>query len=145
MVRKFIMFAALATSVATLTVPGAALARDHDRGGWNHQDRDGDHDRRNWNRRGDRDNYGRGYYRGDNRGYYGGGGYYNSGDYYADNGYRSRDNRCRSNGTTGTIVGAIAGGLLGDAVVGRRGDGTAGAIVGAGIGALAGRAIDRNC
>jgi uncharacterized protein YcfJ len=60
--------------------------------------------------------------------------------------WRYRDGyRCRkSKGTTGLIVGAVAGGLLGRAVVGRYGDRTAGAIVGAGAGALAGRAIDRS-
>jgi len=53
--------------------------------------------------------------------------------------------RC-SNGSTGTILGAIAGGLLGREIAGR-GDRTVGAIIGAGAGALAGRAIDRdgNC
>ena len=55
-----------------------------------------------------------------------------------------RRTRCRSNGAGGTILGAIVGGLLGDAAVGRRGDGTAGAIAGAGAGALAGRAIQRS-
>lgn len=49
--------------------------------------------------------------------------------------------RC-SNGSTGTILGAIAGGLLGREVAGR-GDRTIGAIIGAGAGALAGRAIDQ--
>jgi hypothetical protein len=60
--------------------------------------------------------------------------------------WRYRDGyRCRkSKGTTGLIVGAVAGGLLGRAVVGRYGDRTAGAIVGAGAGALAGRAVDRS-
>ena len=46
-------------------------------------------------------------------------------------------------GSTGTIIGAIAGGLLGNQVAGR-GDRTLGAILGAGAGALAGRAIDRS-
>jgi uncharacterized protein YcfJ len=55
--------------------------------------------------------------------------------------YRGR--RC-DRGTGGTILGAIAGGLLGNAAVGR-GDRAAGTIVGAGVGALAGRAIDRDC
>lgn len=79
---------------------------------------------------------------------------YERGDYYRGDRYyegrRYRDHRryngynCRRSGTTGTIVGAIAGGLLGREVVGRRGDRTAGAIVGAGVGALAGRAIDKS-
>lgn len=68
-------------------------------------------------------------------------GYYGNRSYYGRNSYSYR---CRSNGTTGTVLGAIVGGLLGDAAVGRHGDGTAGAIVGAGVGALAGRAIERS-
>lgn len=55
--------------------------------------------------------------------------------------YRARQ-KCRD-GDGGTIVGAIAGGLLGREVAGR-GDRTLGAILGAGAGALAGRAIDRS-
>lgn len=74
-----------------------------------------------------------------NNGY--GNGYYGNRSYYGRNSYSYR---CRSNGTTGTVLGAIVGGLLGDAAVGRHGDGTAGAIVGAGVGALAGRAIERS-
>ena len=49
----------------------------------------------------------------------------------------------RCSGSTGTIIGAIAGGLLGNQVAGR-GDRTLGAILGAGAGALAGNAIDRS-
>jgi uncharacterized protein YcfJ len=49
----------------------------------------------------------------------------------------------RCSGSTGTILGAIAGGLLGRAIDGGR-DRTVGTIVGAGAGALAGRAIDRS-
>ena len=49
----------------------------------------------------------------------------------------------RCSGSTGTILGAIAGGLLGSSIAGR-GDHTVGAILGAGAGALAGRAIDRS-
>jgi len=56
--------------------------------------------------------------------------------------YRYRDDRCRS-GDTGTIIGAIAGGLLGHSVAGR-GDRALGAVLGAGAGALAGRAIERS-
>ncbi|MCM8731020.1 glycine zipper 2TM domain-containing protein [Hephaestia sp. GCM10023244] len=50
--------------------------------------------------------------------------------------------RC-DKGDGGTVIGAIAGGLLGHEVVGRRGDKTLGTVLGAGAGALAGRAIDR--
>lgn len=58
--------------------------------------------------------------------------------------YRPYPNRRCNRGTGGTILGAIAGGLLGNAAAGR-GDRGAGTIVGAGVGALAGRAIDRDC
>jgi hypothetical protein len=97
--------------------------------------------------RGSRGYQGGGYYRGD--GYYRGGASYRGDGYYR--GYRGdRGYRCRSDGTGGTIIGAIAGGLLGNEVGKgggryRRGDGTTGAIIGAGVGALAGRAIDRDC
>jgi hypothetical protein len=117
--------AAAALTVATLA-PAAAEARGY-HGGHGH----GGYDRP---------------YRGD---YYGGrGGYYRGGyegpRYY---GGGNRGYRC-DRGTGGTIIGAIAGGLLGNEIGKGRynsGDGTTGAIVGAGVGALAGRAIDRNC
>jgi uncharacterized protein YcfJ len=65
--------------------------------------------------------------------------YYRGRDYrHHYRGYR----RC-DNGDGGTIVGAIAGGLLGHEVAGH-GDRTLGAVLGAGAGALAGRAIDRS-
>jgi hypothetical protein len=57
--------------------------------------------------------------------------------------YRQREEGC-GKGTTGLVIGAVAGGLLGRAVAGRDGDRTAGAIIGGGTGALAGRAIDRS-
>lgn len=50
--------------------------------------------------------------------------------------------RCRS-GDTGTILGAIAGGLLGNSIAGR-GDRALGTVLGAGGGALAGHAIERD-
>lgn len=87
----------------------------------------------------------RGDYRDDRR--------YDQGDYrrydqrdyrrqYQDRRYYSQaHNRCRSD--QGTIIGAIAGGLLGHVIAGR-GDRTLGAVVGAGGGALAGRAIERD-
>lgn len=59
---------------------------------------------------------------------------------YDRHGYAPR--RC-SSGTTGTIVGAIAGGLLGR-TIDTRGDRSLGTILGLGGGALAGRAIDRS-
>lgn len=125
--KTLTLAAAAALTVATLA-PAAAEARPYRGDGYHSRHYDG-----GYNRGGGR------YYRGDryygNRGYYGGRGNY----------YRGR---CRDSGTGGTIIGAIAGGLLGHEVAqGRynRGDGTAGAVVGAGIGALAGRAIDRNC
>ncbi|WHO37844.1 glycine zipper 2TM domain-containing protein [Sphingobium sp. AP49] len=60
--------------------------------------------------------------------------------------YRDRDGRyyCkRDDGTTGTIVGAIAGGVLGN-VIAPGGSKTLGTILGGAGGALAGRAIDKN-
>lgn len=59
--------------------------------------------------------------------------------------YRGSDGRyyCqRSNGTTGLIVGGIAGGLLGNALAGRHSE-TLGTLLGAGGGALLGQSIDR--
>ena len=112
--------------------------------------------------------YGGDRYYSNDRGYYGGGDRYDRGDrygrgdryyargdrfdrgdragWYRDRGvYRGRDYRydCRRGGTTGTVLGAVVGGLLGREAIGRRGDRTAGLIAGAGVGALAGRAIDR--
>lgn len=58
--------------------------------------------------------------------------------------YRGSDNRyyCRrDDGTTGLIVGGIAGGVLGH-IIAPGGSKTLGAIIGAGAGALIGRAID---
>lgn len=83
--------------------------------------------------------YGNAYRDGYNRGptYRGG---YNGRDGYRDRRYAPR--RCNS-GTTGTIVGAIAGGLLGNSIAGR-GERSLGTILGAGGGALAGRAVGRS-
>jgi hypothetical protein len=58
--------------------------------------------------------------------------------------YRGSDNRyyCqRDDGTTGLIVGGVAGGVLGQ-IIAPGGSKTLGAIIGAGAGALIGRAID---
>lgn len=49
----------------------------------------------------------------------------------------------RSNGTTGLLIGAAGGALLGREIAGRYGDRTLGAILGAAGGAILGREIDR--
>ena len=79
---------------------------------------------------------------------------YDNGDNYqrqyqrTDNGinyWRGDDGRyyCRrSNGTTGLLIGAVAGGLLGRAID-QGGDHSTGTILGAAAGALLGRSIDR--
>ena len=94
-----------------------------------------------------------GHYRGFDRDY---GGEYN-GDYNdayqrdyrrTDNGIRywqGNDGRTycrRSNGTTGILVGGVAGALIGRSID-NRGDHAVGTILGAAGGALLGRAIDR--
>ncbi|MBX7513144.1 glycine zipper 2TM domain-containing protein [Qipengyuania sp. GH38] len=61
--------------------------------------------------------------------------------------WRGRDGRyyCeRENGTTGLLIGAGVGALLGHEVAGRGGDRTLGAIIGGAAGALLGRSIDRS-
>ncbi len=78
--------------------------------------------------------------------------YYRDGRYYRpirlnqnDRIYRGNDNRyyCRrSDGTTGLIIGGIAGGLIGSRID-RGGSGILGTILGAGAGAAIGSSIDR--
>ena len=56
--------------------------------------------------------------------------------------FRGRDGRTyckRNDGTTGLVVGALGGGVLGNVI----GGGTLGTLLGAGGGALLGRSIDR--
>ena len=48
----------------------------------------------------------------------------------------------RSNGTTGLVVGGVAGALVGNGVAGR-GDKLLGTVVGGAAGALGGRAVDK--
>lgn len=60
--------------------------------------------------------------------------------------WRGRDGRryCRkSDGTTGLVVGGVAGALVGR-TIDTRGDRTLGTLLGAGAGALAGREIERS-
>nr|WP_047165909.1 glycine zipper 2TM domain-containing protein [Sphingomonas sp. Y57] len=137
--RKFILAAALIASA----VPTVAMAdpppwapahgrRDHD---WR------ENRRYDWNRPDPR--HGNRYYA--DR-------YYRDGRYYKerrltrnDRIYRGNDGRyyCRrSDGTTGLIIGAVGGGLLGNALDNGRSS-TLGTIIGAGAGALLGRSIDR--
>lgn len=68
--------------------------------------------------------------------------YNNNRNYRNDRRYYNNSQRCKD-GDGGTVIGAVAGGLLGHTVAGR-GDRTLGAVLGAGVGALAGRAIDRS-
>lgn len=61
--------------------------------------------------------------------------------------WRGDDGRyyCRKkDGTTGLLIGAAVGGLIGHEVAGRNGDRTLGAILGAAGGAILGRSIDRS-
>ena len=57
--------------------------------------------------------------------------------------YGQSRQRCRS-GTTGAILGAAAGALLGREIAGRRGGRTTGTILGAAGGGLAGRELTRD-
>ncbi|MEN2790800.1 glycine zipper 2TM domain-containing protein [Sphingomonas oligophenolica] len=124
------MFRKLSLAAATLAMGASALipatpaaAQRYER--YYQDQRYGDYDRDYY--------YDRGYYQQD-RGYRG---YRDYRDHRRD--YRSR----RCNNDAGTIIGAIAGGLLGNGIAGR-GDRTLGTVLGAGAGALAGRAIDRS-
>lgn len=133
--RRFLM----AASIAAMLMPAMpALAQRH-----HHNN---DRDWRNYNRYD--------YNRPDPRyGNYDASRYYRDGRYYRerrlgrnDRIYRGSDGRyyCRrSDGTTGLIVGALGGGLLGNALDGGRSS-TLGTLLGAGAGALIGRSIDRD-
>lgn len=124
MKKKIIATLALLAVAAPVTVP-SAIGRDRDRDRDRDYRWDGDRDG-NWN---PSDHYDRKRYRErklsrDDRVYRG-----NDGRYYCK----------RNNGTTGLVVGALAGGVLGNVV----GGGTLGTLAGAGGGALLGRSVDR--
>lgn len=68
---------------------------------------------------------------------------YDRRDYRRDRNYNNNGYQRCDKGTGGTIIGAVAGGLLGNQVA-RRGNRTEGSIIGAAVGALAGRAIDKS-
>ncbi len=154
MIGKFITSVAAIVSLTAAVVPTAASAHDHDRydyrDGRDDGDRDGYYNRHDNGRHNGWDRHDR-----ERRGYYSNGGYDNryggysgnrsyayGGGYAGGNRYYGDRYRCHS-GRTGTIVGAIAGGLIGNGVAGR-GDRTLGTVLGAGGGALVGRSIDRN-
>ncbi|UZK68122.1 glycine zipper 2TM domain-containing protein [Sphingomonas sp. S1-29] len=61
--------------------------------------------------------------------------------YYGNRNNNRRQQRCSS--TEGTVIGAVAGGLLGNTVAGN-GNRLLGTVIGGGAGALAGREIDRS-
>ncbi len=69
-------------------------------------------------------------------------GYYDRRDYRGNDRRYNYSRRC-SNGTTGTVVGAIAGGLLGR-VIDSRGDRTLGTVLGGVGGAVAGNAVEKS-
>lgn len=126
MFKTFTLAASALALGATALVPAAADAQrwgsryergydGYQRGGY----RDGGYDRG---------------YRGDDRGYR---------EYRGnDRRYNARSRRGCDN-TGGTIIGALAGGLLGHTIAGR-GDRTLGAVLGAAGGGLAGNAIDKS-
>ena len=87
------------------------------------------------------DGYGQGYdnrYAGYDREYRG-----QDRDYRRNNYRGGHSRRCYDKGNGGLAIGAIAGGLLGNAVAGR-GDKTLGAVLGAAGGGLLGRSVDRS-
>ena len=147
---------ALAAGSMTLAAPAAAVPPYHAAPvsaaaygdlSFDHNDRRGRHrgwdDRRGRHDRYDRDRYDGGRYYND---YQSRGGYYGEPVYANTRIWRGNDGRyyCRrSNGTTGLLIGAAGGALLGREVAGRYGDRTLGAIIGAAGGAILGRAIDR--
>jgi hypothetical protein len=142
--RKLILGFALAALALPAVTPALAdpppwsHGRKHD-GDDRHDDRRGGGRNYDWNRPDPR------------YGGYDASRYYRQGNYQErrlgrnDRIYRGGDGRyyCRrSDGTTGLIVGALAGGLLGNALDGGRSS-TLGTLLGAGGGALLGRSIDR--
>jgi len=120
--------ALMSTATLGLATPAAAQNGYYDRDGYSSYDARYGRDDRRYDRR-DYRGYDRRDYRNDRR--------------YDQRRYnnRYRGNRC-DNGTGGTVIGAIAGGLAGHEIAGR-GDKTVGTIIGGAVGAIAGRAIDK--
>jgi Glycine zipper 2TM domain len=116
--RNSVRFAAFATMVSTLTLLSAPASAQY--GNYYNRNTSADQYYANANYRGEDSQNG-----------------YGRDDYY------DRDGRCKT-GSTGLILGAVAGGLLGRTVVGRYGDKTMGTILGGAAGALAGRALSKS-
>lgn len=115
--KIFLGLTALAVAVPSVSIATPASAQNYGR--YERDYRDGRYDRR--------------YSRHDDRGYYNG------------RTWRGRDGRqyCRrSDGTTGLLVGAVGGALVGR-TIDTRGDRTVGTVLGGVLGALAGREIER--
>ncbi|HZG10073.1 MAG TPA: glycine zipper 2TM domain-containing protein [Allosphingosinicella sp.] len=140
--------AVAAAATALVALPAAAQPRGNAYGYYNNSAHargyDRYQDRRYDNRYQDR-RYDNRYQ--DRRGYETYGNRYD--DRYADRDYRDDNRRC--SGTTGTIVGGVAGALAGRAIdrsggsrYSRRDSGTTGAIIGGALGALGGRAVDKS-
>lgn len=115
--------ALMSTATLGLAAPAAAQNGYYDRDGYSSYDARYNRDNRRYDRR-DYRSYDRRDYRNNDR-----------------RNYRGNYRQC-DNGTGGTVIGAIAGGLAGHEIAGR-GDRTVGAIIGGAVGALAGRAIDK--
>ncbi|CAN5474311.1 hypothetical protein BH09PSE4_BH09PSE4_06740 [soil metagenome] len=125
MLRKLsLVGAAFAVSASALlpATPAAAQSygRHYDQGGYRDGYSQNGYDQRGYDQRG----Y-------DQRSYHG-----------QDRRYANRNRQRGCDNTAGTLLGAIAGGLLGSSIAGR-GDRTLGALLGGAGGALAGRSIDR--
>lgn len=148
----------VAASLAAFAFPTAPALADPHKGGKSEQKHEQKREKQyaKAERKGARDwrqyrNYDYNRYEPGNRGYYADQ-YYRPGNYYQDRTltygdriYRGRDGRyyCRRNdGTTGLIVGAALGGLLGNRLpIG--GTSTLRTLIGAGAGALLGRELTR--
>jgi len=140
--KKHLIAALMSVAVAApAMLPTAATAQRYDdrRDNIDRRDRD---DRRGDDRRGGDRNW-----RGDDRNWDPSRSYQN-GNYRErrlsrnDRIYRGKDGRAyckRNDGTTGLVIGALGGGVLGNLI----GGGTLGTLAGAGGGALLGRSVDR--
>lgn len=119
--------ALMSTATLGMAAPAAAQNGYYDHRGYSSYNVGYDRDDRRYDRRYDR-RADRRDYRQDRR--------------YNQQRYNNRNYRQCDNGTGGTIIGAIAGGLAGHEIAGR-GDRAVGTIIGGAVGAIAGRAIDK--